>query len=98
MKVIQTVRSCFRYMSNTERRCSVCWMREFACIIYDGKTGSYIAARDPIEFVRSITDMTKKELLFLPVEAKNLVGLCEKIRPFPPGTLLQRRSIRLAIA
>lgn len=82
---------------------------EFACIIYDDKTGSLIAARDPIGirplyygYVKSgiaaderITDeritsdeeykaAKDKEIVFAS-EAKNLVGLVDKIFPFPPG-------------
>lgn len=58
---------------------------EFACIIYDGKTGSYVAARDPIGIRPLYYGYDEKGALVLASEAKNLVGLCEKIRPFPPG-------------
>ena len=58
---------------------------EFACIIYDGKTGSYLAARDPIGIRPLYYGYDEKGVLVLASEAKNLVGLCEKIRPFPPG-------------
>ena len=40
------------------------------------------AARDPSEFVHSITDMTKKEFLFLPVKRKIWLDSVRKIRPF----------------
>lgn len=58
---------------------------EFACIIYDGKTGSYIAARDPIGIRPLYYGYDEEGTLVLASEPKNLVGLCEKIMPFPPG-------------
>ncbi len=70
---------------------------EFACVIYDGKTGSLVAARDPVGIrplyygyvSRGGTTGEKdgegrKEIVFAS-EAKNLVGLTDKIFPFPPG-------------
>ena len=58
---------------------------EFACIIYDGKTQGYIAARDPIGIRPLYYGYDKKGIIVFASEAKNLIGLCEKIRPFPPG-------------
>ena len=58
---------------------------EFACIIYDGKTQEYIAARDPIGIRPLYYGYDKKGIIVFASEAKNLIGLCEKIRPFPPG-------------
>lgn len=58
---------------------------EFACIFYDGKTEEYIAARDPIGIRPLYYGYDKKGVLVLASEAKNLVGLCDKIMPFPPG-------------
>ena len=58
---------------------------EFACIIYDGKTQEYIAARDPIGIRPLYYGYDKKGTIVFASEAKNLIGLCEKIRPFPPG-------------
>ena len=54
---------------------------EFACIIYDGRTGEYIAARDPF----GIRPFDAKGVAVFASEAKNLVGLCERVMPFPPG-------------
>ena len=59
---------------------------EYACIIYDAKKGSLVAARDPIG-IRPLFygyTATDGEILFAS-EAKNLVGLTDKIMPFPPG-------------
>lgn len=58
---------------------------EFACILCDGKTGDYIAARDPIGIRPLYYGYDKNEVAVFASEAKNLMGLCEKILPFPPG-------------
>ena len=58
---------------------------EFACIIYDGETGSYIAARDPIGIRPMYYGYDKEVTILFASEAKNLVGLTDKIMPFPPG-------------
>ncbi|MBQ7595286.1 MAG: asparagine synthase B [Clostridia bacterium] len=58
---------------------------EFACIIYDGKTGEFIAARDPIGIRPLYYGYDKGGSIIFASEAKNLVGLAEKIMPFPPG-------------
>lgn len=58
---------------------------EFACIIYDAETQSYIAARDPIGIRPLFYGYDKKGVIIFASEAKNLVGLTDKIMPFPPG-------------
>lgn len=58
---------------------------EFACILYDGKTQEYIAARDPIGIRPLYYGYNEKGTIVFASEAKNLVGLCGKILPFPPG-------------
>lgn len=58
---------------------------EFACIIYDAKTGKYIAARDPIGIRPLYYGYDDKGIILFASEAKNLVGLTDKIMPFPPG-------------
>lgn len=58
---------------------------EFACIIYDGKLGEYIAARDPIGIRPLYYGYDSKGVILFASEAKNLVTLCDKIIPFPPG-------------
>lgn len=64
---------------------------EFACIIYDEETKEVIAARDPIGirplyygFMKEQNTRGQKEIYFAS-EPKNLVGLVDKIIPFPPG-------------
>ena len=58
---------------------------EFAMIIYDGRTGEYIAARDPIGIRPLYYGYDKAGTIVFASEAKNLVGYCDKILPFPPG-------------
>ena len=58
---------------------------EFALIIFDGETGQYIAARDPIGIRPLYFGYDKNDVIVFASEAKNLVGLVEEIKPFPPG-------------
>lgn len=58
---------------------------EFACIIYDAKKGSIVAARDPIGIRPLFYGYTEAGEIVFASEAKNLVGLVDKVMPFPPG-------------
>ncbi len=58
---------------------------EFACIIYDSARGDLVAARDPIGIRPLHYGYDSKGSIVFASEAKNLVGLCDKIMPFPPG-------------
>ena len=58
---------------------------EFALILYDGTTGEYIAARDPIGIRPLYYGYGRDGAIVFASEPKNLVGLCERILPFPPG-------------
>ena len=58
---------------------------EFALIVYDGKKKKYIAARDPIGIRPLYYGYSGSGSIVFASEPKNLVGLCEKIMPFPPG-------------
>jgi len=58
---------------------------EFACILYDGRSGQYIAARDPIGIRPLYYGYDDKGTILFASEAKNLVDLAKKILPFPPG-------------
>ncbi|MDD4688770.1 MAG: asparagine synthase B [Eubacteriales bacterium] len=58
---------------------------EFALIIYDSKENKLIAARDPIGIRPLYYGYTKAEEIVFASEAKNLVTICDKIMPFPPG-------------
>ncbi len=58
---------------------------EFACVLFDGKTGEFIAARDPIGIRPLYYGYDKAGVILFASEPKNLVGLCKRILPFPPG-------------
>ncbi len=58
---------------------------EFALIIYDGEAKEFIAARDPIGIRPLYYGYDKNDAIVFASEPKNLVGLCKKIMPFPPG-------------
>jgi len=58
---------------------------EFALVIYDGEKDGFIAARDPIGIRPLYYGYDARGTAVFASEAKNLVGLCEKIMPFPPG-------------
>lgn len=57
---------------------------EYACIIYDAAKDELIAARDPIGIRPLFYGYIDGDIAFAS-EAKNLVGLVDKIMPFPPG-------------
>ena len=58
---------------------------EFACVIFDGETEKYIAARDPFGIRPLYYGYDEQGVILFASEAKNLVGLAKKIMPFPPG-------------
>ena len=58
---------------------------EFALILYDGVSGQFIAARDPIGIRPLYYGYDAQGVIVFASEPKNLTGLCEKILPFPPG-------------
>lgn len=58
---------------------------EYACIIYDGAKDELIAARDPIGIRPLFYGYPTKGGILFASEAKNLVGLVEEVKPFPPG-------------
>lgn len=58
---------------------------EYALIIYDAKADKYIAARDPFGIRPLFYGYDDDGNIMFASEAKNLVGLCEKVMPFPPG-------------
>ena len=65
---------------------------EFACIIYDGSTREFIAARDPIGIRPLYYGYDASGTILFASEAKNLVGLADKIMPFPPGHFYRNGS------
>ena len=58
---------------------------EFATVIYDGEKDTWIAARDPIGIRPLHYGYDRSGRICFASEAKNLVGICDMIRPFPPG-------------
>ncbi len=62
---------------------------EFACVIYDGRTGEFIAARDPIGIRPLYYGYDRNGVIVFASEPKNLVNLVESIAPFPPGHYYQ---------
>lgn len=58
---------------------------EFACILYDGRTDSWIAARDPFGIRPLYYGYDKEDCIVFASEPKNLIHLVKKIFPFPPG-------------
>ena len=58
---------------------------EFAMLIYDAEEETLIAARDPIGIRPLFYGTMSDGSMVFASEAKNLVGLCEEICPFPPG-------------
>ncbi len=63
---------------------------EFAMIIFDAKTGEYIAARDPIGIRPLYYGYDEKGVIVMASEPKNLVGIVQRILPFPPGCYYKR--------
>ncbi|MCI9121830.1 MAG: asparagine synthase B [Oscillibacter sp.] len=58
---------------------------EFALVLYDSQRDSLLAARDPIGIRPLYYGYDRSGGIVFASEAKNLVGLCKEIRPFPPG-------------
>ena len=58
---------------------------EYVCVIYDGETGKYIAARDPIGIRPMFYGYDENGTILFASEARNLIGLTDQIHPFPPG-------------
>ena len=58
---------------------------EFALLLYDANARSFIAARDPIGIRPLYYGYDADGAIVFASEPKNLVGLCARILPFPPG-------------
>ena len=58
---------------------------EFALILFDAETQEYVAARDPIGIRPLYYGYADDGAVIFASEAKNLVPLCKRILPFPPG-------------
>ncbi|MBQ7583230.1 MAG: asparagine synthase B [Lachnospiraceae bacterium] len=58
---------------------------EFAMVIYDSDRDSYIAARDPIGIRPLYYGYLKSGAIAFASEPRNLIGICDRVMPFPPG-------------
>ena len=58
---------------------------EYACVLYNGATGEYIAARDPIGIRPLYYGYDSLGDIVFASEAKSLLGITGRILPFPPG-------------
>ncbi len=58
---------------------------EYALILFDAKSGGFVAARDPIGIRPLYYGYDKAGVIRFASEPKSLVGLTDKIMPFPPG-------------
>ncbi len=58
---------------------------EFAMIIYDARSGSLVAARDPVGIRPLFYGFDGDGSILFASEAKNLVGVARDIAAFPPG-------------
>ena len=58
---------------------------EFAMILYDPDKKRLLAARDPIGIRPLFYGYSKSGHIAFASEARNLLGLCDKVMPFPPG-------------
>ena len=58
---------------------------EYALILYDGESGSFVAARDPIGIRPLYYGYDGQGAILFASEPKNLMGLTDRIMPFPPG-------------
>ena len=58
---------------------------EYALVLFDGNTHSYLAARYPIGIRPLYYGYDKKGAIVFASEPKNLIGIADHILPFPPG-------------
>ena len=58
---------------------------EYALVLFDGNTHSYLAARDPIGIRPLYYGYDKKGAIVFASEPKNLIEIADHILPFPPG-------------
>ena len=58
---------------------------EYALVIYDAEKNCLIAARDPIGIRPLFYAYDKNGSIMFASEAKNLIGLSDRVMPFPPG-------------
>ena len=57
----------------------------FAFVLHDPRRKTFLIARDPIGVVPLYLGWDRQERLYVASEMKALVGVCERIKEFPPG-------------
>lgn len=57
----------------------------FAFVLHDPARQTFLIARDPMGVVPLYVGWDREERLYVASEMKALVGICERIREFPPG-------------
>ena len=57
----------------------------FAFVLYDPQRNTFLIARDPIGVNPLYVGWDRQENFYVASEMKALVGICERIREFPPG-------------
>lgn len=60
---------------------------EFAAVVVDKTTGEIFAARDPMGIRPLFYGYSSDAKICFASEAKALMGVCQDIKPFPPGTV-----------
>jgi len=58
---------------------------EYAMIMYDKESDTFIAARDPIGIRPLYYGYDENNVMVMASEAKSLTPICETVMPFPPG-------------
>ena len=58
---------------------------EFAMVIYDKNIDDLVAARDPIGIRPLFYGYDSEGSIMFASEAKNLIGITDEVKPFPPG-------------
>ncbi len=62
---------------------------EFALVLYDGPSGSFVAARDPIGIRPLYYGYSASGHILFASEPRSLMGLTASVMPFPPGYYYQ---------
>ena len=62
---------------------------EFALVLYDAASDSFVAARDPIGIRPLYYGYSASGHILFASEPKNLMGLTDRVMPFPPGHYYQ---------
>jgi asparagine synthase (glutamine-hydrolysing) len=57
----------------------------FAFVLYDPQRNTFLIARDPIGVNPLYVGWDRQENFYVASEMKALVGICERVREFPPG-------------